>query len=151
MFSNIKQDYQVMKDHSKVKEMPLWTIQSVKNEIFGRFLDLGLLDRLDIAYFGRTICFPTFGNTTRSWWVIQKPSKCVFEWSKVPKRRILAVFWTWFCWIDSILHILIELNICDMMCATGSTAFCSMWHEVFDGFLGFVLLDRVGITYCDIT
>ena len=30
------------------------------------FLDLGLMDRLDIAYDERTICFPTFGNTTRS-------------------------------------------------------------------------------------
>ena len=32
----------------------------------GRFLDLSLLDRLDIAYFDRTICFLTFGMTTRS-------------------------------------------------------------------------------------
>ena len=30
------------------------------------FLDLGLVDRLDIAYYDRTKCFSTFGNTTRS-------------------------------------------------------------------------------------
>ena len=50
MFSNIRQLYQVMKDHSKVTEMPLWMIQSAKKDIIGRFLDLGLLDWLDIAY-----------------------------------------------------------------------------------------------------
>ena len=81
-------------DHSKVRKMHFWMIQSAKKQVFGRFLDLGLLDRLDIAYFDRTICFPTFSNTIRSWWVILKPSKCVFEWSKVPKNRFLAVFWT---------------------------------------------------------
>ena len=32
----------------------------------GGFLDLGLMDRLDIAYYDRTICFPTLGNTSRS-------------------------------------------------------------------------------------
>ena len=31
----------------------------------GGFLDLGLLDRLDIAYDDRTECVATFGNTTR--------------------------------------------------------------------------------------
>ena len=75
------------------------------------FLDLGLLDRLDIAYFGRIICFPTFGNTTRSWRVIQKPSKCIFEWSKMPKRGILAVFTTLVGWIDLVLHVMTDLHI----------------------------------------
>ena len=30
------------------------------------FLDLGLMDRFDTAFYDRTICFPTFGNNTRS-------------------------------------------------------------------------------------
>ena len=32
----------------------------------GGFLDLSLLDRLDIAYYDNTKCFPTFGNVTKS-------------------------------------------------------------------------------------
>ena len=32
-------------------------IQSAKNEVFGHFLEFGLLDRLDIAYFDGTKCF----------------------------------------------------------------------------------------------
>ena len=30
------------------------------------FLDSGLVDQLDIAYYDRTMCFSTFGNTFRS-------------------------------------------------------------------------------------
>ena len=96
-------DIWLMLDHSKVTKMHFWMIQSAKKQVFGRFLDLGLLDRLDIAYFGRTICFPTFGNTTRSWRVIQKPSKSIFEWSKVPKNRfwpfsgLRSIGATWYC------------------------------------------------------
>ena len=30
------------------------------------FLDFGVIDRLDIAYYDRTQCFQTFGNTNRS-------------------------------------------------------------------------------------
>ena len=44
------QRYQVMKDHSKVTKMHFWMIQMAKKEAFGHFLELGLLDRLDIAY-----------------------------------------------------------------------------------------------------
>ena len=111
MFSNFWQGCQVMMDHSKIVKMHFWMIQSAKKQVFGHFLDLGLLDRLDIAYFDRTICFPTFGNTTGSWWVIQNLSKCVFEWSKVPKMNFLAIFWSLVCWINLILQIVIELNV----------------------------------------
>ena len=104
-------DIWLMLDHSKVTKMHFWMIQSAKKQVFGRFLDLGLLDRLDIAYFGRTICFPTFGNTTRSWRVIQKPSKCIFEWSKMPNRGILAVLTTLVGWIDLVLHVMTDLHI----------------------------------------
>ena len=41
------------------------------------FLDLGLMDRLDIAYGARTKCFPPFGNTTMSWKIIQKARKMI--------------------------------------------------------------------------
>ena len=100
-----------MLDHSKVTKMHFWMIQSAKIQVFGCFLDLGLLEPLDIAYFGRTICFSTFGNTTRSWWVIQKPSKCVFEWSKEPKNRFLAIYLCQVCWIDLLLPKVIQLNL----------------------------------------
>ena len=43
-----------MKDHSKVSEMDFGMIRSAKKEVCGHFLDLGLLDRLDIAYDDRT-------------------------------------------------------------------------------------------------
>ena len=47
MFSNIQQHYQVMMGHSKTLKMRFWMIQSAKKEDFGRFLDLGQLDRLE--------------------------------------------------------------------------------------------------------
>ena len=40
MFSNIRQLYQVMKDHSKVTEMPLWMIQSAKKRHLWPFYGL---------------------------------------------------------------------------------------------------------------
>ena len=79
---------------------PFWMIQKAKNEVFGHFLEFGLLDRLDIAYCDSTKCLPTFGNVTRSSWIIQKSEKCIFEWSKVPKRgfsRLRSFGSTWYC------------------------------------------------------
>ena len=111
MFSNFRQGYQVVKDHSKVTQMHFWMIQRAKKEVFGHFLEFGLLDRLDIAYYDSTKWFPTFHNVTSSWRIIQKSQKCIFEWSKEPKMRFLAIFWSLVCWIDLILHIVIELNV----------------------------------------
>ena len=82
-----------------------------QKEVFGHFLEFGLLDRLDIAYCDSTKCLPTFGNVTRSSWIIQKSLKCIFEWSKEPKRRFLAIFSSLVCRIDLILHIVVVLNI----------------------------------------
>ena len=110
MFSNFRQCYQVMKDHSNITNIHFWMIQKAKNEVFGHFLEFGLLDRLDIAYCDSTKCLPTFGNVTRSSWIIQKSEKCIFEWSKVPKMRFLAIFLSLVCWFDLILHILMVLN-----------------------------------------
>ena len=78
---------------------------------FGHFLGFGLLDQLDIAYCGSTKCFPTSGKVTRSWRTIQKSRKCIFGWSKEPKKKFLAIFWSLVCWIDLILHIMIVLNV----------------------------------------
>ena len=111
MFSNIWQHYQVMKDHSKVSRKHFWMIQSAKNEVFGHFLEFGLLVRLDIAYFDGTKCFLTFGNDTRWWRIIQKSQKCIFEGSKEPKKRFLTIFWGLVCWINLISHIVIVLNV----------------------------------------
>ena len=111
MFTNFRQCYQVKLDHSKIRKMHFWMIQRAKNEVFGHFLEFGLLDRLDIAYCDRTQCFPAFGNITRSRKTIQKSHKSIFEWSKVQKKRFLAIFWSLVCWIDLILHIVIVLNV----------------------------------------
>ena len=110
MFSKIRQHNQVMEDHSKVKEMPLWTTQSAKKEIFGCFLDLCHLDRLDIAYYDRTKCFPTFGTVTRSWRMMLKSRKCIFEWPTEAKKKLLVIFSSLVCWIDLVSHYLMVLN-----------------------------------------
>ena len=44
-------------------------------------------------------------------WIIQKSHNCIFEWSKQPKMRFFAIFWSLVCWIDLILHIVIVLNV----------------------------------------
>ena len=111
MFTNFRQCYQVKLDHSKIRKMHFWMIQRAKKEVFGHFLEFGLLDRLDIAYCDSTKCFPTFCNIVSSWGIIQRSQKCIFEWSKEPKRRVLAIFWSLDCWIDLILHIVLVLNV----------------------------------------
>ena len=100
-----------MKDHSKNSEMHFWMIQRAPKEVFGHFREFGLLDRLDVAYCDSTKCFPTFGNVIRSCRIIQGSQKCIFEWSKEPKKRFLALFCSLVCWIDLILHIVIVLNV----------------------------------------
>ena len=60
---NVYQHLETVPGHEgsfKNHKMPFWMIQSAKKEFFGRFLDLGLLDRLDIAYYDWTKRFPTF-------------------------------------------------------------------------------------------
>ena len=68
-----------MMDHSKIVKMPFWTIQNAKNGFFDHFLVLGLLDRLDIAYYESTICLTTLFSVTRSRMIIQKSQKLIFE------------------------------------------------------------------------
>ena len=68
-----------MLDHSEITKMPFWMIQNAKNGVFDHFLEFGLLDRLDIAYYESTICFTTLVSVTRSRMIIQKSQKCIFE------------------------------------------------------------------------
>ena len=127
MFSSIRQHYQIMKDHSNVTKMHFWMIQRAKKEVFGHFRDFGLLDRLDIADCDGTKSFSGFGNLTRSWMIIQKSLKCIFEWSKAPKKRFswfmqkwaknrfLTIFLGLVGWITFIMHILIVIYDFDDM------------------------------------
>ena len=147
-----------MKDGFKVSKMHFWMIQSVKKEVFGRFFDLRLLDWLDFAYYDRTRCVPTFGNTTRSWRITQKSLKCIFEWSKVPKNGFLAVISTWDSWIDLILQIAIILNVLQhqaMLPGHGGSlkryknAFVDYSKGLIRGFWSFTRVWSVGSTwYC---
>ena len=105
MFSNFRQRYQVVKDHSKIRKKHFWMVQRPKMKVFGHFLEFSLLD------FDVTKCFLTFGNGTRLWKIIQKSQKCIFEWSKEQKNSFMASSWTSVCWIDLILHILMVLNV----------------------------------------
>ena len=100
-----------MRVRSIGSKMHFWMIQSVKKEVFGHFLDLGLLDWLGIAYYDKTRCVSTFGNTTRSWGVIQKSPESIFECCEVPKMRLLAIILSLVCWIDLILHMMIEFYV----------------------------------------
>ena len=92
MFPSIWQHCQIMKDHSNVTNMHFWMIQRDKREGFGHFLDLGQFNRLGIAYYDRTKCFPTFGNSTRSWRIIQKSLKSILNDSTCQKEDVLD-FW----------------------------------------------------------
>ena len=74
------------------------------------FLGMGLFDRLAIAYYDRTKCFPIFSKTTRSWRIIQKSKKCIFELFNDPKKRFLAIILTYVSWVDLILHMAIVQN-----------------------------------------
>ena len=47
---NIRQCFQVMKDHSNITEMHFWMIHRAKNEVFRHFLEFGTSDGLRKAY-----------------------------------------------------------------------------------------------------
>ena len=73
------------------------------------------VESIDVAYCDSNKCFPTFGNVIRSCRIIQGSQKCIFEWSKEPKKRFLALFCSLVCWIDLILHIVIVLNVFQLL------------------------------------
>ena len=72
-----------------------WMIQIAKNEFFWGW-----------GFYAKVLC-----NVNWSWRTNQKSLKSIFEWSKVPKKKFLAIFRSWVCWIDLILQIVIELNV----------------------------------------
>ena len=92
-------------------------ITLAQNDLFspvlGHFLEFGPSNQLHIAY----KCFPSFGNTTRSRRIIQMSQKRIFEWSKEPKKRFLAVFLSLVCWSDLIWHIVIALYVFQLWAA----------------------------------
>ena len=88
----------LMMDHSKIRKMHFWMIQRAKKEVFGHFLDLGLLDQLNIACYDRTKWVPIVSNLNRSWRFIQKLERCIFRRSKVLKKGLLVIFSSLICW-----------------------------------------------------
>ena len=98
-----------------------------------------------------------------SCWIIQKSQKCIFEWSKVPKRRIWANIWSLVSWIDLIMHTVIVQD--------RSNNLATIWHMLYHSkvtkmhfwmtqnaqkedlcqYLEFCCLDRLDNAYCDIT
>ena len=148
----------LMLDHSKIRKMHFWMIQSAKKQVFGHFLEFGLLDLFDIAYCDSTKCFPTTGNVTRSWRIIQRSQKRIFEWSKRSKKSFFAIFWSLVCLIEMILHVVIVLNVLhrsatllghEGLFTDHKNAFWMIQKakkEVFGHLLEFGLLDRLDIT-----
>ena len=53
----------VMLGHSKTTKMPFWMIQIAKKKLFGRFLELGRSDWLEIAYYHRNEQCAGLANT----------------------------------------------------------------------------------------
>ena len=78
---------------------------------FCHFLKFGTSGGLDTVYYDSFKYFPALDNITRLWRIIQMSQICIFEWSKKPKKRFLAIFMTLVCWIDLILHSVIVLNV----------------------------------------
>ena len=83
---------QLMLDHSKIRKMPFWMIQIAKNEVFGHFLELGASDWLQIAYYDYTKWSWQVGYHIAHAGSYKIHKKCLFEWSKGPKMRFLAIF-----------------------------------------------------------
>ncbi len=54
-------------------------IQIAKNEVFGRFLEFGTLDQLDIAYFDRTKLCLRFGHPISPAGPFKNHKKRIFE------------------------------------------------------------------------
>ena len=95
--------------------------------------------------------------------IIQRSLKYILNDPKSQKKRFLAIFWSLVCWIDLILHIVIVLNVFQLLAAlpvcegsfkSHKNAFLNdqtAKKEVFGHFLEFGLLDRLDNAYCDCT
>ena len=105
----------------------------------------------------------TIGLSYRPCWIIQKSQKCLFEWSKQPKMRFLAIFLSFVHRIDLKLHIFILLNDVDSWAVISLVLDHSkitkipFWviqrakNDVFDHYLEFGLLVRLDIAYYETT
>ena len=84
-------------------------IQRAKTEVFGHFLelvcwiDLILHILVELNVFQHSGTLPGHGGSFKN-------PQNAFLMTKMPKRGILAVFWTQVLWIDQILLMMIELN-----------------------------------------
>ena len=63
--------------------------QRAKKEVFGHFLEFGLLDRPGIAYCDRTKCFPSFGGSFKS------HKNLFLNDPKSQKRGFWPFSWVW--------------------------------------------------------
>ena len=93
-----------------------------------------------------------------AWWIIQKSEKCIFEWSKEPKMRFLAIFLSLVCWIDLMMHIRIVLNVIQLLerLPGHEGSFKNLKNGFLNdpksqkwGFLDLGLFDRLDIVYYD--
>ena len=53
-------------DHSIITKMPFWMIQRAKSEVFGHFLEFGVMYGPDIAYEDCSKYFSVLGDDKRS-------------------------------------------------------------------------------------
>ena len=125
MFYNFRQCYQVMKDHSKIANIHFWMIQKPKNDVLAIFLSL--VCWIDLIWhivlvlnvFQHLPTLPchdiSFKNDTGHD-IMQKSQECVFEWSKVPCKRLLTIFCNLFCWIDLLLNFWIVCHLAIWPC-----------------------------------
>ena len=105
----------------------------------------------------------TSGLSYRPCWIIQKSQKCLFEWSKQPKMRFLAIFLSWVHRIDFKLHIMNILNDLDKWAVISPildhskitkmpfSMIQTAKNEVFGHFLELGVSDRLQIAYYDYT
>ena len=127
----------------------------------GLFLDFGGSDRLDIAYDDSTKCFSAFYIIARSWRIIQMSPRCIFEWSKEPKKVFGRFLEFGLLGRLDILHIMIILNVFQHLTRLPGHGGSFKNHkntvlndpkckkEVFSHFLTFGLLGRLDILWCD--
>ena len=119
----------------KVHKKASWMTQRAKKEVFGHFLEFGLLDWLDIAYCDSTKCFPTFCNITRSWRIIQKAQYCIFEWCNEPKNALsnnvgpVAVIDFDFYWLVHIKFVCCFVSSSQWWYIMTITKFSVMWLD----------------------
>ena len=157
MFSNFREYYQVMKDHSKITKMHFWMIQRARKRFLVIFwslvcwIDLILHILIVQNVFQLSATLPLHEGSFKD------DKNAFLNGPKSQKRGIFAIFWTLVCCIDLILHTVIVLNVFQHSTTLpdheGSfkchiNAFWMIQrakNEVFGHFLDFGLSNRLGI------